>query len=475
MGIGRRIILLSVIGFVILRCTAQSPRSSTDHWQTCPTPFRPFNITAEAGTLWVCGADEMILSSRDGGVSWETRHQNRDGEVLLNVSFVDEETGYAAGTGGLLLSTGDGGRTWKRHQAPATVSTFSFADAKNGIAIFNDTGHEPIAGLAAGTLIFEGSVKITHDGGEHWESIPALNADELRPYTDVLSVAALDSSHYLMLRRQPNVEDAMVITKDAGKSWKLVHMQNDASNRVLARTVFVHGGEYWAFGMELIHREKGGGYGVPLKIHSRDGETWTHGARGPNEFGACTSQGCYLWDGVVEVLYGEHEQFWSMPQDGSLNNKWAITGSTACTINGDLKCAFAALTDAPQPRPETRGVIYISVSDKQMAPGCLECKVEPIVPDKPGTRSIAKVSASLTVRRDGSVADVSVDAPSRRISKIVEDQLAAWLFEPAHNGGGTTETRKNFSMLLMCSGIPGNPETDRCSLHSSDEFSRPDQ
>jgi len=120
-------------------------------------------------------------------------------------------------------------------------------------------------------------------------------------------------------------------------------------------------------------------------------------------------------------------------------------------------------------------VIYISVSDKQMAPGCLECKVEPIVPDKPGTRSIAKVSASLTVRRDGSVADVSVDAPSRRISKIVEDQLAAWLFEPAHNGGGTTETRKNLSMLLMCSGIPGNPETDRCSLHSSDEFSRPDQ
>jgi hypothetical protein len=38
--------------------------------------------------------------------------------------------------------------------------------------------------------------------------------------------------------------------------------------------VFVHEGEYWAFGHELVHREKGGGYGVPLTLHSKDGETW---------------------------------------------------------------------------------------------------------------------------------------------------------------------------------------------------------
>ena len=59
-------------------------------------------------------------------------------------------------------------------------------------------------------------------------------------------MTALDNTHFLMLRRQPNVEDAFVVTNDGGKFWKVVHMQNDASNRVMARTVFNHQGEYWA-------------------------------------------------------------------------------------------------------------------------------------------------------------------------------------------------------------------------------------
>ena len=67
-------------------------------------------------------------------------------------------------------------------------------------------------------------------------------------FTLVLAVAALDSSHYLMIRHHSQIEDAFVVTQDAGKSWKLVHMQNDATNRVLARWLFVHHSEVWAGG-----------------------------------------------------------------------------------------------------------------------------------------------------------------------------------------------------------------------------------
>ena len=465
--------LFAVFWFFLPSGAADHPTSTANNWKAMPTPFRPVNIAAQGGTIWVCGTDEMILSSRDGGATWETNHQNRDGEVLLNISFVDEKTGYAAGTGGLLLSTIDGGQIWKSHQAPDSVRSFSFADTANGIAVVSSSAHQPKAGLPAGVTSVDGSIKITHDGGDHWEDVAAVNSDEIRPYTEVLSVAALDSSHYLMLRRQPNVEDAFVVTKDGGKSWKVVHMQNDTSNRVLARTVFVHQGEYWAFGMELVHREKGGGYGVPLTIHSKDGETWIHGVRGPNEFGTCNSQGCYLWDGAVEALYGEREQFWTLPQDGSLSDKWAIAGNVACTINSALKCSSATVTDKPQPHPE--GTIYISVSTGHFADGCLECHVEPIVPDTPGSRTIGRLQASLTVRRDGSVASVSVSYPSKRMSNIIADQLSRWLFEPVHSGGSTVEVTKEVSMLLICGGFPGRPETDRCSLHSSDEFSRPTQ
>lgn len=46
------------------------------------------------------------------------------------------------------------------------------------------------------------------------------------------------------------------------------------------------------------------------------------------------------------------------------------------------------------------------------------------------------------------------------------------LFEPVHRGG-PIEVKKDLSMVMLCSGIPGQPETDRCSLHSREEFSIP--
>lgn len=444
--------------------------SATGIWKTVPAPFRPVNVTAAGNVLFVCGADEMILSSKDNGITWEANHKNSDGEVLLNISFVDDKVGFAAGTGGLLLSTVDGGQGWKTHHGPDSIRSFSFADASNGIAVFSDSAHPPKAQLPPGTTSMEGSAKITHDGGDHWDDITALNSSELRGFTRVLSVAALDSAHFLMLRRQPNVEDAFVVTNDGGRSWKLVHMQNDTSNRVMARTVFIHQGEYWAFGMELVHREKGGGYGVPLVMHSKDGETWIHGNRGAKEFEACTAQGCYLWDGTLEVLYGEHEQFWALPQDGTLSDKWAIAGATVCTVNRTLKCASATSTDKPQPHPG--GGVYAGVSDSPLAEGCLECRVEPIVPDNPGSPSISRVQASFTIQRDGSVANVSVKSHSKRMDDLIADQLSKWLFEPAHHGDSTIEVKRDMPMLLMCEGFPGQPETARCSLHPPEEFSR---
>jgi hypothetical protein len=78
-----------------------------NNWSVVSSPFRPVNIAAQGATIWVCGVDEMILSSSDGGATWETKHQNLNGEVLLDISFVNEKIGHAAGTGGLLLSTDD--------------------------------------------------------------------------------------------------------------------------------------------------------------------------------------------------------------------------------------------------------------------------------------------------------------------------------------------------------------------------------
>jgi len=156
----------------------------------------------------------MILSSKDGGVTWETKHQNPDGEVLLDISFLNEKVGHAAGTGGLLLSTDDGGQTWKSHVASGTLRAFSFADAMNGIAVAGEGHASPSVSSSDQATPIEGAVKVTHDGGEHWEDIAAVSSEELRPFSQTLAIAALDSSHFLMLRRQPDVEDVFAVTKD---------------------------------------------------------------------------------------------------------------------------------------------------------------------------------------------------------------------------------------------------------------------
>src|SRR5579863_1063451 len=120
-----RLPFLFAVFWLCVSCLAgDQPPTSANNWTVVASPFRPVNITAQSGILWVCGVDEMILSSRDGGVTWETKHQNPDGEVLLDISFLNEKVGHAAGTGGLLLSTDDGGQTWKPHVTSGIMRAF---------------------------------------------------------------------------------------------------------------------------------------------------------------------------------------------------------------------------------------------------------------------------------------------------------------------------------------------------------------
>jgi hypothetical protein len=87
-----------------------------------------------------------------------------------------------------------------------------------------------------------------------------------------------------------------------------------------------------------------------------------------------------------------------------------------------------------------------------------------------------RLQALLIVKRDGSVSDVSVDYPSSEKTRAaISEQLSQWLFEPAHEGANTVEAKKKVEVMLMCAGFPGQPETDRCSLHPSHEFSKPTQ
>jgi hypothetical protein len=429
----------------------------TATWTKVALPFKATNITAIANVFWVCGENEMVASSGDGGNTWRLSHSSQGGATLLAINFVDEKVGYAAGERKLLLSTSDGGKNWKSHHLDDDVHGFSFSDERNGIAVIGgDT--LSAAGLWEQPTIMNGSVKLTHDGGDHWQDIPALNSKELLLYTQVLGVASLDASNYLVIRRQPTIEDVFFVTHDAGKSWSAVHQRDDATNRELTRWVYVHGHEYWAFGMELIHRDVGGGYGVPLALHSRDGESWTHAPHGPKEFGGCNQQGCYMWDGTVESLYGEREQYWALPQDGTMSQVWALAQHRMCTLGESLECGPAAITSEPQPRanrPAAPPQSSSSAVDQPPRPSsrrglprdCVQCALSSL-PWNLQQKSVLFVTATLRVGPEGDVKEVvKLEPIFPQLRAALTQQLSQWLFKASSEHA---EVSRDIHLIVQC-------------------------
>jgi len=120
-------------------------------------------------------------------------------------------------------------------------------------------------------------------------------------------------------------------------SWNVSGIPSTGLNRLVA-----HGGEYWFAGVEVIEKDKpGGGYGVPLVMHSTDGEKWTHLTRwSKNEFSECNSQGCLYWDGAgVQLPPTTPPKFWSFAAEKVVTAKWAIGNGSICSVGADLRCA----------------------------------------------------------------------------------------------------------------------------------------
>jgi len=450
----------------IAQAPSISPSSiaTEQRWTEVSTPSPATDITVVGSVFWICGADEMIASSSDGGNTWQTRHHVPSGRVLLHVAFVNEKVGHAAGKGGLLLATTDGGKTWNAHNAGDDVVAFSFADAMNGIAVIGaggDINHfaRPIYGFHVSPM--EGKVKLTHNGGERWEDIPALNSAEFKPFSRVVAVAALDPLHCLMILNEGSIEDAFVVTADAGQSWKMVHQRNDDTNREFAKRVFVHDGEYWAFGNQLVNRQSGGGGMASMTRHSRDGEIWTPGINLASDMGGCNAQGCYLRDGVVEILYGPKAQYWNLPQDGSLSNTWAIAGNRVCTIDTVIECGPAVAAEKPQP---VHGNVSrpVKVTNLLFAKDCVACGVKTIRLD-PGKDWQGRVVLTFAVGQDGAVSNLSEDgALEGPLGALIEEQVKHWRF--AAPGATATTPQRNVPIEVKCIDAPDVPTMDGCQL-----------
>ncbi len=471
------LILVAILPACGLRHQTQGPRvaMASQGWRPVPLPFRPIYVTSIADTLWVCGTNEMLAKSGDGGQTWQVKHQKADGEVLLRVHFVGEKTAYAAGTNGLILRTKDGGETWtSQNSGSETILDISFGDDRHGIR------HTRSA------------IEITDDGGVNWIPIatPTSN-DELKRFKIAFAVTALDSSHAAILLKEGSYGDQVfLITADGGKTWSTTYIPN-----VGIRSLVVHNGQYWAFGHEVIEKDKpGGGYGVALAIHSVDGMNWLHGARAPNEFSDCNAQGCILWDGAIVQLYDEKPRFSALPPDGSLTRVWATAQGSVCSVGPALKCASAKPSDAPPPRPEMNRPIGFGPGINGWNPpsGCLICAFdrfrlpqnllgEVTVTVNPGSHARAihvpgiqsVVDVDFLVLKDGTVGQVQVrHAPAREIESAISENIRGWVFDPPRQNGTPAERNQNMKVRVSCLAFGSNKEASCIAANSETDQQR---
>lgn len=128
-----------------------SPRDSgTEELLTCVSFVDP-----RRG--WAAGHGGVILHTEDGGWSWQVqREPSPENQPIFAVQFPTARVGYACGAYDTFLKTTDGGETWIR-TAPGRDNIY------NGLAFLDER---------TGYLVGEfGTVLRTTDGGVSWERL----------------------------------------------------------------------------------------------------------------------------------------------------------------------------------------------------------------------------------------------------------------------------------------------------------------
>jgi len=438
-GLEFALIISLATAYAYARNTEES--KSISEWHAQNLPFRVLNTTSTGTSLWVCGTDEGIAMSSDDGGHWQVKHQTVDGAVLLNISFADEKFGYAAGTGGSILTTEDGGETWSPHPTGKdAILQASFSDVKHGLI------------RTSGSLLF------TVDAGTHWSIVSAgENTEELKRFPYSFSLVALDGAHMGVMMKQGSAQyesQGFLITEDAGKSWKFVDVPNVTLYSFLRR-----GGKYWAVGTEVANKDKpGGGHGVPVALYSSDGEKWDHST---NDLSACqrqncvacTNTGCLSANGTIADFFTDKTSYREFAPIKELTPKWASAGVGICFVGKTLQCSGLTTVMKPGSRedvlpvPAAVGPGPIGTPTQQQ-PQCIVCGLDRILIDQK-VQGAYTLKLAIEIGKNGVVTNVVADgAPTPDIRSRIEEQAQQWIFEPYLKDGVAMTVKLNTSVRI---------------------------
>jgi len=121
----------------------------------------------------------MMVTSRDGGKTWESQDLKSQASMILDVKFVNESTGFVcaasdpdvAKSHARILKTVDSGKTWKIVYESARPYEITWKCAFPS----SQTGYATVQNYNPDKKITERVVAKTTDGGETWRELPLVS------------------------------------------------------------------------------------------------------------------------------------------------------------------------------------------------------------------------------------------------------------------------------------------------------------
>lgn len=442
-----RVISLSWAVIVSLCLTAASGQAQDGSWKAASPGFTPQILLSHRDTMWAAGSGGSIASSSDGGKTWVLKHSDARDGLLLILSFTTDKFGYAAGTGKRILFTEDGGESWNKVvEASATVWQAAFGDAQHGVIRTRE------------------ALLTTADAGKTWSPVTVTNDPEWQEkYPHTTSMTAIDAAHMIVRVSEGQYSDGEYLwTGDGGATWNANYLPNGAGSD----DVFTLDGAYWSIGGEVVGKDKPGGGGrIPMAVRSRDGITWEHlpvyyEACHWTGCGGCTPQGYFAgrssfvpFSRILQENANTAESLATFPGH-ILSSHWARTARTLCILTqGNIECAslndvaklntqddLAEWSDESFPalhnsRPAMLGSTSI---EPALKPGvhCIRCSLVNLYVSHEAKTGPAEIQINFTIGEDGGIKSFNV---SGGVPKDVADKVKAsalgWLFEPYEQNG----------------------------------------
>jgi photosystem II stability/assembly factor-like uncharacterized protein len=181
----------------------------------------------------------VVLSTNDGGATWKDRGLGQD-VVLSAVSFADDQHGWIVGEFGTVLATTDAGESWAPQSAGTEKTLFGVA--------FSSTER----GWAVG---MDGLVLRTRDGGATWEvqrGQAATGSLEELGFMDLLTNPGLyDIAIGRTMGWIVGDTGTVLATTDGGETWEARALPEDV------RLLWLRGAAVSAEGVGLMVGAKG--------------------------------------------------------------------------------------------------------------------------------------------------------------------------------------------------------------------------